>query len=128
MSKPKTSLTNRIPNYTALRRLKSVHSKKFKWLDAKMKARNWSIQDGMQLYDFPFWLLHRVYSKIDRIDYYGKHTKGRILYRYIPAVYTIDKIPIIIHIDLVPGDVPKRAKVMSYVELKQVFKNNKYQD
>lgn len=97
------------------------------WLDAKMKKCNWSVKDGKLLYEFPSWLLKRVYSQVNMVMYHGRYIKGRLVYPYIPKEFTIDNIPIIldVQIDLNP---PDDAILMSYPQLKQIFRNNKYED
>ena len=106
------------------------YSAMFKWIDWKMEYKNWSIKDGRGLYQFPYWLLERVYSKVDMIEYYGRQVKGRIVYLVIPSIYTVDNIPIIV--DVIPSvgtdTLPENAVCMSYPELKQVFTNNKFED
>lgn len=104
------------------------YSKTFKWLDKRMKNRDWSIKDGTDLYKFPYWLLNRIYSKTNMVIYHGRYTRGKIVYLYIPREWTIDRIPIIIDIRMELGDSSQRPYCMSYQELKQIFKNNKFED
>lgn len=105
------------------------YSATFKWIDFKMRHRNWSIKDGRGLYQFPYWLLDKVYSKVDVVMFQGRHTKGRLVYLVIPSHYTEDGIPIIVDVVLdLSNYLPENAICMSYHELKQVFKNNKFED
>lgn len=104
------------------------YSNKFKWLDQKMKKCNWSIKDNKELYDFPYWLLSKVYSQVSMIRYQGRYTRGRVVYLYIPSLYTIDKIPIIVDVIVKLGDPPEQAICISYHTLKQIFKHNKFED
>lgn len=106
----------------------SRYSKKFRWLDCKMAERNWSIKDGKDLYEFPYWLLQKVYSETDLVKYNGRYTRGKIVYMYIPGDYTIDRIPIIVDVHIELGYPPEGVICMSFHQLKQTFSNNKYED
>lgn len=97
------------------------------WLDMKMNSCNWSIKDGKQLFEFPFWLLKYVYSGVNMVNYKGKYVNGRVRYGYIPEEYTIDKIPIIIRVDIELNP-PPDARLISYYRMKQIFCNNKFED
>lgn len=104
------------------------YTKTFVWLNSKMRNRNWSIKDGLDLYKFPYWLLQRVYSETSMIKYQGRYTRGKVVYLYIPRQWTIDKVSIIVDVTIELGDPPKDACCMSYPRLRQVFSNNKFED
>ena len=110
-------------------RTQSPKKIKYQWIKEKMDKCNWSVKDGVKLYRFPNWLLGKVYSKVDMVTSNGRLTRGRIIYHFIPSEYTIDKIPIIVDVEVsLDKIIPDNALFLSYTELKEIFKNNKYSD
>jgi hypothetical protein len=101
---------------------------KSRWIKDKLEKRDWSVKDGVRLYMFPRWLLQRVYSKVDMVVYEGRFTKGTLEYPFIPGEYTIDKVPIIIDVNIVLHKLPDNSVRLSFSEMKQIFANNKFQD
>lgn len=103
------------------------YSRTFKFIDKKMHRRNWSVKDHKALYQFPYWLLKKIYSKIDVVTYQGRVTKGRVVYLYIHGEWCKGRIPIIVDVRVELGDPPADAEFMSFIELKQTFLTNKFQ-
>lgn len=113
------------------------YAQEVQFIRIRMCRLSWSIKDAGHIYLFPHWLLEKVYSKIDGViklafDINSKEevyytSEVRVAYIYIPKEYTIDKIPIIIDVQL-EEKAPENAVFMSYRELKEVFKNNKFKD
>lgn len=105
---------------------KIYYRKIFPLVQEWIKQKKWSVADKHFLYRFPTWMLKRVYSNVSMVIYCNNYIRGKIIYLYIPAEFTIDEIPIIIDVLVEPGSIPEDGVRLSYSQLKQIFTNNKF--
>jgi hypothetical protein len=94
--------------------------------------KKWSIDKMEEVRkSFPEELRKVAYDKNDSVLFGSSVIKGKVMYHYIPAEFTVDNVPFVLYTSISYDgkgniDLPKDSLIIDFSELPKMFKNNKF--